>query len=427
MPSDPSEIAHLLRRSGFAALPAEIDALTGLEWNAAVEAVLDTSAAVDPNQGVPNLSEDRGYYERYVDMIWFWLERARTSPAPIVEKMVLFWHGHFCSSLEKTGNHQAMFDQNQLFRTNGLGDFADLTRRVSLQPAMISYLDNDRNVIGSPNENFARELMELFTMGVGNYSEDDIRESARAWTGHGLDDNDHYRFSAEDHDFSSKSFLGRSGPLDGPDIINTIMTDRRGAVARLIATKLWSFLAYPEPEEAVVSSLVASFQPTLNIKELLRAIFQHPQFRSTKAKTGLIRSPIEYAVAAMRHTGLSCSQANPQWSLREMGQDPFRPPNVAGWKQNEYWISSSSVWAKSGFASGVRWTQFNAGVFTDIAQLEVEQSVDAALARYGITSPAPTTSAALEQFVLAERATSRWAERAGLLMLPLLSPDFQLA
>ncbi len=428
MPSDTSDLAHLLRRAGFAALPSEVQALGQLpSWEAAVSAVLNTGGALDPGVGVPDLSESRGYYDRYVDMVWFWLDRARTTPAPIVEKMVLFWHGHFCSGLSKVGNFTSMFEQNQLFRTNGLGDFAELTRLVSLQPAMVAYLDNDRNVVGSPNENFARELMELFTLGVGQYTEDDVRESARAWTGHGLDEQDRYLLSAADHDNDQKTFFGQTGAWYGEDIISIIMNAKRNQVARFIAAKLWSFLAYPDPPDSIVTNLAAVFAPSLNITQLLRAIFEHPQFRSEKAKQGLVRSPIEFVVAAMRHTGIGCSEANPQYTLRGMGQDPFRPPNVAGWKQNEYWISAPAVWAKSKFASGLRWNQNNAGVLAGLKDLTVEQSVQTALNHYGVTTASATTTTALRRYVESTRATTKWAEPAGLLMLPLLSPEFQLA
>jgi len=438
MPSNPIDIAHLLRRSRFAALPDEITVLSALDWADAVEAVLDTSAAAPSNVGTPNLDSSRGSYQRFTDMVHFWLDRATNSDAGIVEKMTLFWHGHFCTSLEKTFDHQALFEQNQLFRSAGLGSFVSLTHNVSLQPAMIEYLDNDRNVLGSPNENFARELMELFTLGVNQYSEQDVVESARAWTGHGLDDNDRYFFDASEHDAGSKTFFGQTGNYRGPDIINLIFSQKGVRVSQFMAEKLWSFFAYPNPSTSVINNIADAFRPQWDITAALRAIFNHPEFRSNQAKQGLVRSPIEFAVAAMKHTGLRCADTNPQWSLGGMGQTPFRPPNVAGWKQNEYWISSSAVWAKSSFASGMRWNQYSAGALDHIDEryesgenrgnyvVPVAASVQAALDHYGISDASQATRTALEQFVTAERATSRWAERAGLLFLPLLTPDFQM-
>lgn len=427
MPSDPNDIAHLLRRSRFAALPGEISTLSALNWPDAVNAVLDVSAAPSYAVGVPNLDPNRRSYDRFTDMVHFWLDRAATSPAPIVEKMVLFWHGHFCTSLGKVFDHRALFEQNQLFRTAGMGNFLGLTHQVSLQPAMIAYLDNDRNVLGSPNENFARELMELFTLGIGNYTEQDVTESARAWTGHGLDENDRYRFDASDHDNGTKTFFGQSGNYAGPDIINLIFAQKGVRVSQFMAEKLWSFFAYPDPSSSVVDQIAAAFRSSWNITDALRAIFNHPEFRSERAKRGLVRSPVEFAVAVMKHTGLPCSATRPEWTLGDMGQGPFYPPNVAGWKQNEYWISSSAVWAKSSFASRIRWDRYNSGVLDGIQDLPNEaDSVQAALDYYGIPDASAATRSALEQFVRAERATTRWAERAGLLFLPVLSPDFQM-
>ncbi len=427
MPSDPNDIAHLLRRTRFAALPQEIAALSALDWSAAVDAVLDTGSAPPADQGVPNLDPGRGSYDKFTDMVHFWLDRAAHSPAPIVEKMVLFWHGHFCTSLDKVFDHRALFEQNQLFRTGGMGNFYLLSHQVSLQPAMIAYLDNDRNVVGSPNENFARELMELFTLGIGHYSETDVVESARAWTGHGLDDNDRYFFDASEHDNGSKSLFGQ--PVStGPDTINTIFSHKAVRVSEFLATKLWAFFAYPDPSAATIAPIAATLRSAWNITDTLRAIFNHAEFRSTRAKQGLVRSPVEFVVAAMRLTGLTCNDTHPEWSLRGMGQLPFYPPNVAGWKQNEYWISSTAVWAKSGFASGLRWTQNERGIFSGVRDLEMQASVQTALDHYGIGNASAATRNALEQFVTDTRASQndRWAEGPGLLFLPPLTPDFQM-
>ncbi len=391
--------------------------------------MLDTSAATPHHVGVPNLDPANGFYRNYVSMAWFWLDRCRTSHAPLVEKMVLFWHGHLCSSMQKVSNRQMMFDQNQLFRTHGLGNFEDLVQRVSVQPAMLRYLDNDRNVAGSPNENFSREAMELFTLGIGHYSEDDVTESARAWTGHILDDADNYRFTPEAHDWNDKTFFGERRNWDGPAILHHIIQGpKRDIVARFIATKLWSFLAYPDPEPAVIDTVAAAFAASgMEIRPLVKAILLHPQFRSDRARNSLVRSPIEYVVAAMRITGLPCEVTHPEWTLRTMGQEPFFPPNVSGWKQNHYWITSSALWAKAKFASTVRWRLYHQDELLDSSARTPAAAVDAALGRFGITDPTPATRNALIDYVVDERAHTRWAERAGLLFLPLLTPEFQLA
>ncbi len=397
-------------------------------WDQLVDHVLNTDLATPANQGLPDLNESRSWNDRFLDMVAFWFERARTSQAPIVEKMVLFWHGHFCSSMEKVSYHKMMFDQNQIFRTEGLGNFETLTQKVSIDPAMLRYLDNFQNRKGSPNENFARELMELFTLGVGNYSEDDVRESARAWTGHGLD-NQQYAFNANRHDNESKTFFGVTQNWDGPDIVSHIINGpKQQIVARFIAKKLWSFLAYPNPADSIVNAIASSFVSSgMNIKELVRAIVMRPEFVSTQAKQGLIKSPIEFAISAMIQTGLTAAETNPQWSLRSMGQHPFYPPNVSGWKQNGYWVSASSVWAKTQFASQLRWALFSNGELADVADKPVSDAVNDALEFYGLRNVSSSTRDALHTYVTAERQTSNWAQRAGLLMLPLLTPEFQLA
>jgi uncharacterized protein (DUF1800 family) len=418
-----------LNRTGFGGMPADITRLTAHDWPELVEQVLNTSGATPHWVGVPDLGEHRGYYERYVDMVWFWLERCRTSHAPLLEKMVLFWHGHLCSSMDKVYQRAWMFEQNQAFRTHGLGNFEDLVQVVSVQPAMLTYLDNDRNVAGAPNENFARELMELFTLGIGHYSEADVQAAARAWTGHGLNQAGGYAFNPWAHDWEPKTFFGDTRNWDGPMIVDHIINGpKRHVVARFIATKLWSFLAYPNPEPGVIDQVAPAFADSgMEIRPLIRAILLHPRFRSDRARTGLVRSPIEYVVHTMRMTGLSCAEAHPEWSLRLMGQEPFMPPNVAGWKQNLYWVNSAAVWAKAGFASNVRWRLFEQNRLAGSMGLSPTQAADDALALFGIQSPSAATRNALIGYVQTERQHTNWAERAGLLMLPMLAPEFQLA
>lgn len=435
MPSTYAEIAHLLRRAGFGGLRPEIEALTEMEWADAVDHVLDTSANPPATQGIPNLDKNQtSWSERYNGMSHFWLDRARTVPAPIQEKMVLFWNGHLVSAMSKVNEHSMLFEQQQLFRTEGMGNVVNLMQKMALQPAMIEYLDNDRNVKGSPNENFARELMELFTLGQGHYTEDDVQASARAWTGHGLTRYQEnvvktYQFWPDRHDNDPKTFMGTTRNWDGPDIIDHIYNGpTRTAAARFMATKLWSFFSYPRPEEAIVSALASEFlAANFNITALLRAIFMRPEFRSQKAIDGLVRSPVEFVVAAMRHTGYACAEAQPQWYVDAMGQKLFDPPNVSGWRQNEYWISSAAMWAKARFADRIRWTAYNDGAFADYETFTIEASVARALETFGIPEVSPATETALVNFVTTERASERWAEQAGLLFLPMLTPEFQMA
>ncbi|MDH4276712.1 MAG: DUF1800 domain-containing protein [Acidimicrobiia bacterium] len=434
------DTAHLFSRAGFGAVRSEVLAHQNKPWDELVDLVLDTSRA--PALGPqPNLHHDRDWYDKYVDMVHYWLNRCRrpVTQAPVVEKMTLFWHGYLCSSIGKVQNHQAMFAQNHLFRKHGLGNVKDLMWRTSIDPAMLLYLDNRRNTVRSPNENFSRELMELFVTGVGHYSEADVRESARAWTGHGVDDNDRYRFSPADHDSGAKTFLGQRGNWDGRDIIELLFRHRRQAHTRFFAHKLWSFFAYPVSiNHPVVSDIAATYNRNLNAAEALRAVFMHSGFRSDDAYYGLMRSPIEYAVALMRHTRFDCATARPEWYLREMGQEPFRPPDVSGWRPNDYWITESAIWARGDMVGHLRWKTYSRGDLEDVKDVvswkpltfkyTVDQAVDMALDNYDMALRSSASRKALTDYVVSERnSESAWGQRSGLLMLPLLTPDVQLA
>ncbi len=428
MPSSFADVDHLLRRAGFGGTTDEINALTTLDWPDVVESVLDTSTAPPASQGVPNLGNSGDSWHRYIDVVRFWIERARLSPAPIQEKMVLFWHGHLCSGIDKVGEASLMLDQNQLFRTHGMGGFEDLLQQVSLQPAMIIYLDNASNVAGDPNENFARELMELFTLGVGHYTETDVRESARAWTGHGVDDDElHYVFRGDEHDNGPKTFMGISQNWDGPQIIHQILNGpSQNQVARFISTKIWEFFAYSDPEAAVIDDLAYVFASSgLNMTALLRAVFLRPEFLSQRCRNGLVRSPIDYTIALMRRAGVDSSVAHPEWSINPMGQSPLKPPNVAGWNQNEGWVTPSSVWAKQSLASSVRWHLLENTTVLENEDAPAAEAVEAAFQLFGIYDPSGATRANLEYYYDNEPQT--WARRAGLLLLAPLTPEFQMA
>ena len=382
--------------------------------------------------GVPDLSESLGHWTRYVAMTRFWLERSRTIELPLAEKMVLFWHGYLCSSLVKVGDLQLMFDQNQLFRTKGLGNFRTLLKEVSVQPAMLIYLDNERNKVGRPNENFARELMELFTLGVGNYSEADVRESARAWTGHGLDSNGHYVFDNAKHDNGQKTFFGTTKNWDGPGIIDHLLDGpKRDLVARFVATKVFSFFGHPNPAASTVQALANTFIASgWEISALVKAVFMHDEFRLPVARNGLLRSPFEIVVAGLRHSGLTAAEVSPEWQLDPLGQTAFKPPNVAGWKQNEYWMTSSATWAKAQYASTIRWRSYNKGTFETVGQLSASDAARHALDFFGIYAPSAKTLEVVQQLVQADRAqgsSGSWSERAGLLFVPMMTPEFQLA
>ena len=275
-----------------------------------------------------------------------------TTTTPLQEKLTLFWHGHFATANYKVGDMRLMYLQNALFRSMATGEFRDLVQQMSLQPAMLIWLDNDPNTKGHPNENFARELMELFTLGVGPVHPGRHRRLGAAWTGHNTLDGDRtqYHFYPNRHDNGLKTFMGVTQNWDGPDIINFILRDdatRKQIAARFIATKMWAFFAYPDPDDTIVTTWpTRSSPPTSRSPTLVRTIFNHPAFSSPAAKQGLVRSPVEWIVACMRAVGITADDANPQWWMDDMGQQLFEPPNVSGWRPNEYWLTTSRVWAR---------------------------------------------------------------------------------
>lgn len=428
MPTPTGDVAHLLRRAGFGGTPAEIRALAAKDIRAIVDQVVDAR----PPAVVPPallLDRDKGY-EQWVAMTQWWFDRMATSPAPLAEKMTLFWHGHLCSGIDKVEKAMPMWNQHLLFRDKGMGSFRDLLQAVSIDPAMLRYLDNDQNYLGSPNENFARELMELFTLGVNEYAQDDVIAAARAWTGYGRDWNTGaFVYRPRAHDTGLKTFFGQTRGWTGPEIVDEILLGKKKDIAaRFIVTKLWSFFAYPDPDKTVVDALVKTYQAAdLNVKALVKAIFLRPEFYSTTAKRGLVRSPIEYMVAAMKGTGLPAAVAHPEWWCRGMGQIPFSPPNVSGWRQNGYWISASAQWAKVSFANFMRWKVGDTKLLEDIQRLAPADAVKAMLRQFNIDNAGPQTRAALQRYVERERGADRWAERSNLFFLTMMAPEMQLA
>jgi uncharacterized protein (DUF1800 family) len=434
MPMPADDVAHLLRRAGFGGSPTEVQSLAALDLSAVVDHVLATSA--NPPSVVPAIFGDASSsdYERFMALTHDWMDRMATVPAPIQEKMALFWHGHFTSALDKLYDANAFQQQLWLYRSLATGDFRALTHAMALQPAMLLYLDNGDNVAGSPNENFARELMELFLLGIGHYTEADVAASARAWTGYGLNaDSSAYEYHPNEHDAGAKTFMGKTANWTGPMIIDELFDNAttRSVLASYITTKVWNFFAGPGTITPAVSSALAStfISSNFDIASVLRAIFLRPEFYGADVKSGLVRSPVEYAVAILRGTGLSASQANPEWYIDKMGQELFNPPNVSGWKQNGYWISTSAAAAKADFVDYVGWRGNELNSFVDPAGLTADQAVQAAFDRFQIISPSAATRSALVSWLQRQRAAlyEGWAERRTLSVLVMLSPDIQLA
>ncbi len=270
----------------------------------------------------------------------YWLREMIRSDAQLREKMSLFWHGHFACRVINIFYQQQLLD---VIRQNALGNFGDLLRGVSKSAAMLSFLNNQQNKKKHPNENFAREVMELFTMGRGNYTEEDIRESARAYTGWGFNLSGEFVSRQNAHDTGNKTFLGRSGNFDGDDILNIILEQK--STAHFLTRKIYTFFVNDQVNEEHIKRLAERFyQSNYNILQLMEDIFTSEWFYDKEIIGTRIKSPVELMAGIQRMVPLQL--ARPQIQLvfqRTLGQILFYPPNVAGWPGGKSWIDSSSI------------------------------------------------------------------------------------
>jgi uncharacterized protein (DUF1800 family) len=272
----------------------------------------------------------------------WWLDRMYVTQRPLEEKMTLLWHGHFAVSSQKVKSSWVTYDMNRLLRKHATGNFKALTTAVGQCPAMLDYLDNRKSTKNEPNENWARELMELFTLGQGQYTEDDIKASARAFTGWTCTHKE-FVYEPRKHDFSQKTFMGRSGDFDGWQIIDIIF--EQPALASFISKKLWAHFAYESPEPEIVEELARAFrESSFELKPLLKTMFLSKAFYSEKAIGTQIKSPVQFLLQLCSDMGLEGppDRAAAQ-SCRLLGQDLFYPPNVKGWDGNRAWINANSL------------------------------------------------------------------------------------
>ncbi|HEY5273193.1 MAG TPA: DUF1800 family protein [Acidimicrobiales bacterium] len=369
MSSDRALIGYLYRRAGFGATSAQLDAGSAAGYEHTVEELLAGLTAPDPNTPVlPHLSSaealNTGHggdtYDEYVNLVAWWVEKMATTPTPLREKLTLLLHGQFPTAISKVGMPIYMHTQNQILRTKGPGPFDELALALSLDPAMLTWLDLSSNQRQSPNENFGRELMERFTMGIGNYSQRDVREASRALTGWSIAyPSGRFQFNTWAHDFGEKTLLGHRGNLAGQDVVRIVTHTE--ASHRWVPARMWSFLAYPvKPSDPVVSDLAPGYASDLNMTNLLRAIFMHPNFTSVRAQQGLVKQPVEWVAGIMRGLNLRTESFKSKggagyllWVLTNLGQIPFNPPTVGGWGNNEYWLSTAASLAQLNFVQTV--------------------------------------------------------------------------
>jgi uncharacterized protein (DUF1800 family) len=305
--------------------------------------------------------EERQSIERL--KIW-WLKRMLTSNHPLQEKMTHFWHGHFATSAQKVKSAYFNYDLNETFRQNALGNFKTLVIKVSQSPAMLRYLDNQKNRKGHPNENFARELMELFTVGIGHYSEMDVKEAARAFTGWMVKDGSFFE-NRRQHDDGPKIFLGHKGYFDGYDIIDIL--SKQKAMKEFICRKLWEYFVYEKPDDTVVQQLTLKFkQENYELKPLLKTIFNSKEFYSSRSVRQQIKSPAQLLVNLMDQLDIDLDNARDKFLIRamkRMGQDLFYPPNVKGWPGNRAWINSNTLLARYNLPNDLLYGPFDAKSF----------------------------------------------------------------
>jgi uncharacterized protein (DUF1800 family) len=290
--------------------------------------------------------------DEIVDLRRWWLDRMLNGPAPLLEKITLFWHGHFATSIQKVRDAYWMWQQNDTLRRNALGNFGALVKKISRDPAMMIYLDLQQSQQEHPNENWARELMELFTVGIGNYTEQDIRESARAFTGYRIDfTTQQFRFAPFQQDHRPKTFMGRTGNLNGDDIIDILVS--KPACAQFIGRKLWRFFVEDEPSSAIVDSVAATIRShNFEVRPILREIFTSAEFYSDRVMGNQIKSPVQYIVQTSKLLAAPApAPVAAQNAMRQMGQILFAPPNVKGWDGGKEWISTSTLLFRYNFAN----------------------------------------------------------------------------
>lgn len=364
-------LAHLYRRAGFGATPDELDAALVRGYEATVEELLHPEQAPDIDEDIAGR-----YYTEYKEPRFHekaqtqWVYRMVVTQRPLEEKVALFWHYLFATGQAKLNHGPGMADQIAMFRQHGLGSFRDLLVELSKDPAMIYWLDNNQNTKDVHNENYGRELLELFAMGIGNYTEDDVKSCARAFTGWTLKKTVmsafpygrchwEFEFRPEEHDDTEKELLGERGPLNGEDAIDIIV--RHPATAQFVARRLYDFFvadadAPAEADGLAIAKLAEVFtRSQYDIRATLRQLFLSDFFRSEAALYAKVKSPAELVIGVARLGG---DFAFPRYGIGDlveactaMGQDLMNPPSVEGWHTGQEWINTGTLVERVNFAA----------------------------------------------------------------------------
>jgi hypothetical protein len=377
-PWNATKAAHLLARAGFGGTAEEIAQAVADGPQKAVARLLDfPDAPADEisRDQVPDLSRIEGYPKTFAERrqlfegktaeerelirqrldqsnraalrataMW-WVRRMADGPFPLHEKLTLFWHGHFTTSARDERSAWLMWQQNETLRRQAAGNFRTFVRAIARDPAMIDYLNNQQNRKNAPNENFARELMELFTLGIGSYTEADIKEAARAFTGW-AHDGESYLFRKRDHDDGLKTFFGRRGNLGGDDVIDIILQHRN--CPTYIASRLWRFFVSDDYDPQVVIALGEVLKDNdFELRPVLHTMLTSRAFYDGAVIGGMIKSPVQLVVGTTRALGVELPEFNRLYgALEQMGQTPLMPPTVKGWPGGRTWINTSTLFVR---------------------------------------------------------------------------------
>jgi uncharacterized protein (DUF1800 family) len=359
----------LLNRTGFGATETEVAQFAQLSRAEAVDRLLSGSLKtaktpppawvnnpIMPRRELRTMSDtDRKQAQaeevrRGIDLRTWWLNEMLTTPSPLTEKMTLLWHNNFVSSQQKVKYSQLMYRQNALLRANALGNFGAMLHAVSRDPAMLIYLDSANSRKGTPNENFAREVMELFTLGEGHYTEADIKEAARAFTGWSIEpETGEYKWRPFAHDDGVKTVLGKSGNFDGDQVLDILLA--QPACAEYISAKLWREFISPEPDPVRVKYIAHEFRASgYDIKTAMRALLNSDAMYAPENRAVLVKSPVDLVVGTLRQFQFSVPDPLPfALNLAQLGQNLLSPPNVKGWPGGDTWINSTSLLARKQF------------------------------------------------------------------------------
>lgn len=415
-----SKIIHLLRRSGFTCSKQQVDALEPLPIEQVVTEVLQLSQTIPtPPMQIPENQTDR--------LPLWWLNTMVQTSHPLLEKMTLFWHGHFTSHMSKVPL-PALAKQNHLLRRHALGNFRQLAYDISLDPAMMIWLDNQHNDQQSSNRNYARELIELFTMGLSGHTEADVREVARALTGWSVVDGPPLRtnFDIDQFDPTPKTILGRTGYFGLRETIDLLVD--HPASDEMIVRKLWSFFAYPNPEPHVIAPLIVAFrQSDYEIAVLLRALFTSEHFYSDRAYRSLVKSPIEFMVWVLSQFP-ALEVENEQLffqEMKQMGQLLFAPPNISGWPDGPAWLDSSLLFTRYNFVDTVLYRAMSANLIEIPSTISNQALLEELINKLGLFDLSTQTRAQLNNY-LNQTLDSNASLVPQLLNLLMICPEAQL-